>query len=44
MPRFVIILLVLLLLAGGLMYLLSASVEQVPQTVIEENVAGNAAN
>ena len=44
MPRFVIVLLVLLLLAGGLLYLLSASAGEVPQTVIEENVAGNAAN
>ncbi|HET9356179.1 MAG TPA: hypothetical protein VFO42_08455 [Sphingomicrobium sp.] len=43
MPRIAMILLFLLILAGGLLYFLSASVEEVPQTVIEENVA-NAAN
>ena len=44
MPRIVIVLLLLLILAAGLLYLLSASVDEVPQTVIEENVTGNASN
>ena len=43
MPRIAMILLLLLILAGGLLYFLSASVEETPQTVIEENVTGNAA-
>ena len=44
MPRIAIILLLLLILLAGLLYLLSASVDEVPQTVIEGNVTGNAAN
>ena len=44
MPRIAIVLLFLLLLIGGLLYLLSSSVDEVPQTVIEENVAANASN
>ena len=36
-------LLLLVLVAAGLIYFLSSSVEEVPQTVIEENVALNAA-
>lgn len=44
MPRLVVILLVLLLLLGGLFYLLSSSVDEVPQSVIEENVVANAAS
>ena len=43
MPRLVMILLVLLILAAGLLYFLSASVDEAPLTVIEENVASNAA-
>ena len=43
MPRIAMILLFLLILAGGLLYFLSASVEEVPQSVIEENVI-NASN
>lgn len=43
MPRIAMILLFLLILAGGLLYFLSASVEEVPQAVIEENVI-NASN
>ena len=43
MPRIAMILLLLLILAGGLLYFLSASVEEAPLTVIEENVTGNAA-
>ena len=42
MPRPVVIILLLLVLAGGLLYFLSASVEEVPQTVIEENVTNAA--
>lgn len=44
MPRIVIVLLLLVIVAAGLLYFLSASVDEVPQTVIEENVAGNASN
>ena len=44
MPRIAMILLLLLILAGGLLYFLSASVKETPQTVIEENVTGNAAH
>ena len=43
MPRIAIILLLLVIVLAGLLYLLSASVDEVPQTVIEENVAANAA-
>lgn len=43
MPRLAVILLLLLVLAGGLLYFLSTSAEDVPQTVIEENVT-NASN
>ena len=42
MPRLVLVLLVLLVLLGGLLYLLSTSVDEVPQGVIEENVVANA--
>ena len=42
MPRIVMILLFLLILAGGLLYFLSVSVKQVPLTVIEENVLAHA--
>ena len=42
MPRFALVLLFLLLLLGGLLYFLSSSVDEVPQTVIEQNVAANA--
>ena len=44
MPRFALVLLFLLIAIGGLLYFLSSSVDDVPQTVIEENVAANAAN
>lgn len=44
MPRAAVFLLILLILAGGLLYFLSASVEEVPQIVIEENVDANASN
>jgi hypothetical protein len=44
MPRLVVVLLFLLILLVGLLYLLSSSVDEVPQTVIEENVAANASN
>lgn len=42
-PRAAIVLLLLLIAAAGLLYFLSASVEEAPLTVIEENVTGNAA-
>ncbi|WP_277343926.1 hypothetical protein [Sphingomonas sp. HDW15A] len=44
MPRAIVVLFVLLLLLVGLLYLLSSSVDEVPQTVIEENVIANAGN
>ena len=43
MPRIAMILLLLLILVAGLLYFLSASVEEAPLTVIEEDVTGNAA-
>jgi len=42
MPRLVVVLLVLLLFLVGLLYLLSSSADEVPQSVIEENVVANA--
>ena len=42
MPRLALVLLFLLLLIGGLLYLLSSNVDEVPQTVIEDNVTANA--
>lgn len=44
MPRIAMILLLLLILAGGLLYFLSASVDEVPLAVIEENVVANGSN
>ena len=42
MPRLVVVLLFLLILLVGLLYLLSSSADEVPQSVIEENVVANA--